>query len=372
MAEKKEKERILEPYGDVDLQMMEDFCQAKGVSGQEKEASRVMKRYLEGYVDTIEYDNLGSIIGCKKGEGEGPKVAFFGHLDEVGFYVIKIEEEGYIRLSKAGGMWGHVLLAQEVMITTREGKEIIGMISAPAPHGMPEEVAKRVKDLDELFVDIGVCDKQEAEALGIRKGDMVTPVAAFRVMSNPNYLMAKAWDDRIGGIIATDIVRHLKGEKLKADVYAVGSVQEEVGLRGAKTAAYAVSPDIGIALDVTLANDVPDSKFGEPLGSGVTLTIMDGSAIANRELVYYMEDLCKELGITYIHDIFLRGGTDSGEIHTTKNGIVNMTISIPARSIHSHRGIIHRKDYADTVKLLTEFARRVDWDLVYKFRASNI
>lgn len=372
MSMSKEKERILEPYGDIDLQMLEDFCQAKGISGHEKDATRVMKRYLEGYVDTIEYDAIGSIIGCKKGAEDGPKVAFFGHMDEVGFYVKKIEDSGYLRLSPAGGIWTHCLLTQEVMVTTREGKEIIGMIGAPAPHGMPAEVRNKVKDLEECFMDIGVCDKEEAEALGIRIGDMVTPVSQFRVLNNPNYLMAKAWDDRVGGLVATDIVRHLKGEKLFASVYAVGTVQEEVGCRGARTSAYAVSPDIGIAIDVTLASDVPDSKFGVPLASGVTLSVMDGSVIGNRELIYYLEDLCKEMGITFVHDIFLRGGTDSSEIHKTKSGIVNMTISIPARSIHSHRGIIHRKDYADTVKVLTEFCRRVDWDLVKKFKESNI
>lgn len=366
-----EKKRITEAYGDVNIPMLEEFCQAKGITGHEAGASRVMKKYLEGYVDTIDYDNLGSIYGCAKGTGNGPKVAMFGHLDEVGFYVKKIEDSGYIRVVNAGGLWPHVLLAQEVMITTREGKEIYGMISSPPPHGMPAEVAAKVKALDDLFIDIGVCDKQEAEELGIRIGDMITLVSEFRVMANPNFLMAKAWDDRIGAIIATQVVRNLKGQAHEADVYAVGSVQEEVGLRGAKTAAWAVSPDVGIALDVTLASDVPDSKFGSPLASGVTLSVMDGSVIGNRELIYCMEDLCKEMGIDFTYDIFLRGGTDSGEIHRTKNGIVNMTISIPARSIHSHRGVVHRKDIADTVTLLTEFCKRLNWDMVEKFKASN-
>ena len=366
-----EKTRILEPYGDVNVDLLKDFCQAKGITGHEAGASRVMKKWMEGYVDTIEYDNLGSILGTKKGSGNGPKLAMFGHLDEVGFYVKKIEDSGFIRVVNAGGLWPHVLLAQEVMITTREGKEIYGLISAPAPHGMPAEVMKTVKQLDELFIDIGVCDKQEAEDLGIRIGDMITLVSEFREMANPNYLMAKAWDDRIGAAIATEVVRNLKDVDHLADVVAVGSVQEEVGLRGAKTAAYMVDADVAIALDVTLANDVPDSKFGVPLASGVTLSVMDGSVIGNRELLYCMEDICKELGITFVHDIFMRGGTDSGEIHMTRNGVINMTLSIPARSIHSHRGVVHRKDIADTITLLTEFAKRLNWDMVEKFRCSN-
>ncbi|MDO4755242.1 MAG: hypothetical protein Q4A54_02790, partial [Parabacteroides sp.] len=219
----KDKVRILEPYGDVNLEMLEDFCQAKGISGHEAGASRVMKKWLEGNVDTIEYDNLGSIYGCQKGnhaeDVAAPKVAFFGHIDEVGFYVKKIEEDGFIRLTPAGGVWPHCLLAQEVMITTREGKELMGMIGAPAPHGMPAEVANTVKKLEECFLDIGVCDKEEAEALGIRVGDMVTLVSEFRVLNNPNYLMAKAWDDRVGALIATDVVRALKKEDHFCDIY---------------------------------------------------------------------------------------------------------------------------------------------------------
>ena len=367
-----DKERLVEPYGDLNIELLKDFTDAKGVSGNEKEASRVMKKYLEGYVDKIGYDNLGSIYGVKKAlEDNAPKVAFYGHLDEVGFYVKSIEDSGLLRVVNAGGLWPHVLLSQEVCVTTRDGQELFGMIGALAPHGMPPEVAKTVKELDELYIDIGVLDKQEALDKGVRIGDMVTLVSEFKILANPNYLMAKAWDDRIGAAIATEVVRRLKDEKLKADVYAVGTVQEELGLRGAKTAAWATEPDIGIALDVTLASDVPGAKYGVPLGSGTTLGIMDGSVVANRELVYFMEDICKELGIDYTFDLFLKGGTDSGEIHKTKSGIVNMTLSIPARSIHSQRGIIHRKDVEDTINLLVNFAKRVDWDLVKKLQMSN-
>lgn len=370
-----EKKRILEAYGDVDLQMLKDITLSKGISGHEAGCSRVMKQYMEGYVDEIGYDNLGSIYGVQKGNGNGPekapKVAIFGHMDEVGFYVREIEESGYVKVVNAGGLWTHVLLDSEVLITTREGKEIYGVIGFAPSHGQKPEVAKTVKDLDEIYIDIGVCDKEEAESLGVRIGDMVSLKTDFVEMANPNYLCSKAWDDRVGVCVAADVVRHLTSEEHYADVYAVGSTQEEVGLRGAKTAAWTVEPDVAIAIDSTYAHDVPGCKFGTNLGSGVTLSVMDGSVIANRELVYYMEDLCKEMGIDFVYDLFLRGGTDSGEIHKTRSGVVNMTLSIPSRYIHAHRAIIHRKDYADTVKLLVEFCKRVDWDLVRKFQASN-
>ena len=370
-----EKKRILEPYGDIDLQMLKDITLSKGISGHDAGCSRVVKKYLEGHVDEIGYDNLGSIFGVQKGNGKGsqpaPKVAIFGHMDEIGFYVREIEDCGYLRVVPAGGHWTHVLLDQEVLVTTREGKEIYGVLGFVPAHGLAPEVAKTVKDLDELYIDIGVCDKQEAEDAGIRIGDMVSLKTDFVEMENPNYLCSKAWDDRVGVAIAVDVVRRLTSAEHYADVYAVGSTQEEVGLRGAKTAAYTVCPDIGIAIDSTYARDVPGAKYGTNLGSGVTLSVMDGSVIGNRELIYYMEDICKECGIDFVYDLFLRGGTDSGEIHKTGSGIVNMTLSIPSRYIHAHRAIIHRKDYADTVSLLVEFCKRVDWDLVNKFRASN-
>ncbi|MEA5011802.1 MAG: M42 family metallopeptidase [Angelakisella sp.] len=360
-----------EPYGTVDIEMLKAFSEANGICGHEKGASRVMARYLNGYADSVSYDNLGSIIGCKKGSGKGPKIAMFGHLDEVGFLVRKITEDGFLYLAKVGGMWPHLLLAQEVTITTRDDKEYVGVISSPPPHGMSPEERAKVKDVEDIFVDIGVNDADEVKALGIRVGDTATPRTQFRVLNNPNYLMGKAWDDRLGATVATAVLRNLKELRHEADVYAVGTVQEEVGLRGATTAGFAVNPDIAIALDVTLASDVPDSKYGTPLGTGVTLSLMDASVIANRELVYSMEKICERLGLTYTHDIFLRGGTDSGEIHKLFGGVLCMTISLPARAIHSHRGVIHRKDFADTVQLLTEFCRILNWDMVEHIRQSN-
>lgn len=370
----KEK-RLLEAYGDIDLKMLEDITLSKGISGHEAGCSRVMKRYMEDVTDSIAYDNLGSIYGLQKGnakEGEkAPKVAIYGHMDEVGFYVREIEDSGYLKLINAGGLWSHTLLDSEVIVTTREGREIYGVMGFCPAWGLKPEVATTVKDLDEMYIDIGVADKNEAEDLGIRPGDMVTFKTDFKVMANPNYLCSKAWDDRVGVCVATDVIRRLKNEEHFADVYAVGSTQEEVGVRGARTVTWDVEPDIAIAIDSTYAKDVPGAKYGTCLGSGVTLSVMDGGTISNRELVYYMEDLCKEMGIDFVYDFFPRGATDSEFIHLHKNGIVNMTLSIPSRYIHAHRAIIHRKDYADTVKLLTEFCKRVDNELVEKFKASN-
>ena len=358
-------------YGNCDLKMMEDFCQADGPSGAEKAATRVMKSYLEGYADEIDYDVLGSLIGVKKGVGNGPKLMLAGHIDEIGFIVSKIEDDGFIRIAPLGGWWGHVVLSCKFIITTGEGKKIRGVVGSKAPHGMKADVREKVVEIKEMFIDIGVKNKAEVVELGIKQGDFITPDSTFDVMGNPNYLMAKAWDDRVGALIATDVVRNLKGVAHPCDVYAVGTVQEEVGLRGAKTAAYKIDPDVGIALDVTLATDAPGESGDCKCGVGLTISIMDSSVLGHRGLIDYLGKLAEELKIDVQYDALLAGGTDSGEIHKTKAGIVNVTISIPARYIHSNQGIIHRKDYCDTVTLLTEFAKRLDADLLKELTESN-
>lgn len=369
MSETKKTE-IREDYGKLDLTMLKEITEADGIAGNEKEVSRVMKKYLEGYADEISYDNLGSIIFLKKGKGNGPKIMMNGHMDEVGFFVSKIEDSGLIRLQSIGGWWGHVLPAQELRITTQKGDKLYGIIGSRAPHGLSAEVRNKVMEVKDMFLDLGVSGKQEVIDLGVQLGDIVTPTTEFKVMNNPNFLMAKAWDDRVGAAIAIDVMKNLKGVETEADIYSVGTVQEEVGLRGAKTAGYMVKPDIEFAIDVTLNNDYPESLFGEALASGVVVSIMDGSHIDHRGLVEQVEAICDELKIDHVRSIFPAGGTDAGEIHKSFNGIFSLTLSIPSRSIHSHRSIIHKKDYIDTVKMLTEFCKRCNWDSIEKIKQS--
>lgn len=366
MSEKK----LLEPYGDVDLSLLADLALANGISGHEKEVAGVFKKWVEGSVDRIEYDNLGSIVAVKEGKENGPKLMFAGHIDEIGFLVKNIDDNGYLRLHPVGGWWPHVLLSQPVIVITREEKMYTGVVGSKAPHGMKPAVRNKVMDLDELFVDLGVSSKEEVtDLLGVQIGDMIVPKADFHVLANPNYLMSKAWDDRIGAAIVVDVLRHLKDEKIDATVYGVGTVQEEVGLRGAKTSAQMIDPDVAITLDVTIATDTPGEDNRIKLGVGATLEVMDGSYIGHKGLLYYLQDLSQELGIENQLELLSAGGTDSGEIHKVHDGVIALTVSIPARYIHSHLGIIHRKDYADTVTLLAEFSRRLNTELVEALKA---
>lgn len=355
----------------IDFQMLKQLSEADGISGCEREVSRVVNRYFREYADEIMYDNLGSIIGLKKGNEDGPKIMIAGHMDEVGFLVRHIDENGYIRILPVGGWWGHVLPSQEMRITTSTGKKIYGVVGSRAPHGMPsEEKEKVIKPID-LFIDIGVENREEAEELGIQIGDMITPNTECRIMNNSNYIVGKAWDDRIGVAVAIDVLRHLQSTEHDANVYAVGTVQEEVGLRGARTATQVINPDIGIALDVTTAKDTPMDKGDIGLGRGVILSILDATALAHRGLLNEFEHICEDLNLDINYDAMTVGGTDAGNIHKTFSGVITMTLSIPTRYMHSPRLLIHQRDYIETVEVLAEFCKRLDKDLLERLRITT-
>ena len=356
---------------DVDLDMLRELSEADGISGCEKEVSRVMKKYLEKYSDEISYDNLGSIIGLKKGKEDGPKIMIAGHLDEVGFIVRDIDKDGYVKLLPVGGWWGHVLPSQRLIITTSEGKKIVGVVGSRAPHGMPAKEKEKVILPKDLHLDLGVDNREEVEALGVQIGDMITPDTKFEVMNNPNYLLGKAWDDRIGAAVAIDVLRELDGVEHNANVYSVGTVQEEVGIRGARTATANIKPDIAFALDVTTAKDTPMDKGGAKLGGGIILSVLDSLSLANRGLLNKLEAIASEVGLELNYDFMVAGGTDTANIHKSFDGIIAMTLSIPTRYMHSHRLVIHRRDYVETVKIIAEFCKRVDRELLEEIRLNN-
>lgn len=360
-----------EPYGDIDLEMLKALSEADGIAGCEKEVSRVMKRYLEAYADEISYDNLGSIIGLKKGKENGPKIMIAGHMDEVGFIARDIDDNGYIKLLPVGGWWGHVLPANQLVITTEDGKKITGVVGSKAPHGMPAEEKNKVIAPMDLFIDLGVESKEEVLELGVQIGDMITPDTKFEVMNNPNYLIGKAWDDRIGAAVVIDVLKELQNIDHDANVYGVGTVQEEVGIRGARTAVHMIKPDIAFALDVTTSKDTPMEQGDIKLGCGVILSSLDALTLAHRGLLEKLEGICKDLNLDINYDHMTAGGTDSCNMHKSLDGVITMTLSIPTRYMHSHRLIIHRKDYVQTVQAIAEFCIRVNLDLLEELKISN-
>lgn len=346
----------------ADLEMLKNISLVNGISGYEKQATRLMKSYIEDCVDDIQYDRLGSIVGIKNGNGP-LKVLLTGHIDEIGFIVTDIDDGGFIKVQPVGGWMGQNLPSSLMCITTRDGKEIKGVFGAPSPHGKTMEERKKVVEPKDAFIDIGVLSKQEALDLGIRKGDPITPVSEFTVMANEKCLMSKAWDDRIGAAVVIEVLRQLKGKNIYPTLYGAGTVQEEVGLRGAKTVGQMVKPDLAIAIDVTFSQDLPGDKGDVKLGTGVALSVMDGSVIAHTGLLKALERTCEKYDIPYQLDMITAGGTDSGELSKVESGVVNMTLSIPSRYMHSHRTIIHQDDYQATVDLLTHFIEDLDESL---------
>lgn len=344
----------------INLNILKELSEADGIAGCEKEVSRVMKKYMEDCTDEIEYDNLGSIIGIKKGSENGPKIMISAHMDEVGFLVKGITSDGFIKLLAIGGWWNHVLLCQELVVTTKKGNKIKGIVGARAPHGMSKEKKTTVLDSNDLFLDLGVESYEEVKNLGISIGDMVTPFTKFTEMNNKNYLMGKALDDRMGCGIAIEVLKSLKNKKHDANIYVVGTVQEEVGIRGARTATNVIKPDIAFAIDVTTAGDTPLESEGIKLGCGVTITNLDSLTIAHKGLLEKVKKICKEKNIDFTNDFMIAGGTDACNIHKSFDGIITMTLSIPTRYMHSHRLIIHRKDYIDTIRLLSEFCMEIN------------
>lgn len=351
----------------LDHTMIEEFVQADGIASNEKAVSRIMKKYVEKSVDEVSYDNLGSIAFAKKGT-EDLTLMFAGHIDEIGFLVKNIDDDGYIYLHPVGGWWPHVLLGSLVTITTEQDKKYIGVVGSQAPHGMKPEVRKQVMELKDVFVDIGVDNKQAVLDCGIQIGDMVTPKSEFVTLADPNYLAAKAWDDRIGALIVAQVMRNLQDVQTAATIVGVGTVQEEVGLRGAKTAAYKVKPDVAITLDVTIADDTPKGDKRIKMGKGITIEIGDASHFGHRKLVSHMKELAKEMGFDVQLELMAGGGTDSGEIHKSMDGVMAITVSIPSRYIHSHYAIVHKKDVQQTIELLTRFSKELNTTLFNKLK----
>ncbi|MDH5767838.1 MAG: M42 family metallopeptidase [Nitrospirota bacterium] len=331
------------------------------MSGYEREVREIIRRNLKD-ITTIEQDRLGSIVCRKDGESETPRIMLAGHMDEIGFIVKLVTDEGFIKFSTIGGWWGHVMLAQRVVIKTRKS-DVIGLIGSKPPHILTEEDRKKLQEPKDMYIDVGATSADEVKELDIRPGDPIVPICPFTVLSTGKTYLAKAFDDRVGCALFIDIIKKLVSEKHPNTVYGVGTVQEEVGLRGARTSSWIVEPDVGITLEIGVAGDVPDVKKDDAqgkLGKGPAIIIRDGTMIPNLRLRDLFVDTAEELGIPYQFDLLERGGTDSGAIHLHRRGVPNLVIAVPTRHIHSHAGIIHRNDYDRAVQLVSEVIKRLN------------
>ena len=351
---------------DETLTMLKDLTDARGIPGNEKEAREVMERYIEPFSDRVYTDNLGSLIAEKKGDENGPKIMVAGHLDEIGFMVTRIDKDGFVYFQTVGGWWSQVMLAQRVTIMTKEG-DVTGVIGSKPPHILSAEARKKPVDIKDMFIDIGAMSKEEAESFGVRPGDSIVPYFEFTQLKNEKMLLAKAWDNRIGCAIAIDVLKQLKDEEHPNIVYGVGTIQEEVGLRGAKTSAHLIDPDIGFGVDVGIAGDTPgiaDHEADSKLGDGPQIILYDASMVSHKGVRDFIVETAEENNIPFQYSSIPGGGTDSGSIHLTANGVPSLSITIATRYIHSHAAILHRDDYENAVKLIVEAIKKLDRDTV--------
>jgi endoglucanase len=343
----------------IELKLLKTLSELPGISGHEYQVAKFIHATITPLADEVKTDQLGSVIAFKKSAASQRTIMLSAHIDEVGFLIQNIEESGMIRLQPVGGWWGHVVLAQRMMVTTKKGKTFLGVIGAKPPHGMSVEQRNKVLDIKDMFLDLGVNNKQTLLDLGIAIGDMVTPSSTMESMIDPKILLGKAWDNRISCAVLIELMKRLQHETLPINVAAAFTVQEEVGLRGAKTASYLVKPDLAFAIDVTLANDFPGvPKQDTALGRGVALSVMDGTVIAHRGLFDQVEKVAQAEKIPYTYDMMVIGGTDAGEIHKQYDGVITMTLSIPSRYFHSHVSLIHTDDAEATVNLIVAFIKQ--------------
>jgi endoglucanase len=345
--------------------ILKEMSMLNGIPGNERQVRKYMASKMEGLAE-ISYDNLGSIIGEKVGNENGPKIMVAGHMDEVGFLVTTITDEGYVKFTPAGGWWGQVMLAQQLEITVANGERIRGVIGAKAPHILTAEERKKPVEMKSMFIDVGVKDKEAAEKLGIKPGDMVTPYIEVTEMADKKYLLGKAWDNRVGCAAAIEVLEQLQDVKHDNRYFAVGTVQEEVGLRGATTSAHRINPDIGIALDTTIAFDFPGGSKNTVLGNGVGIMFKDGSMVGHKGLRDFVVNVAEENKIPYQLTFLERGGTDGGAMHLAWDGAPSIALCLPVRYLHSHTSIVHKDDYEAMVKLVKLVVEKLDKKAVDK------
>ncbi len=337
----------------MDWNLLKRLSETTAVPGQEDAMRSLVREEMTPRVDSIEVDIMGNMICRKKGRG-GRKVMIAAHMDEIGFCVKHIEEKGFLRIQPLGGFDPRQLFAQRVKVTPREGEALPGVLcytTKPAHLLTPDEM-KAPPKLEQFFVDLGM--SAEAVREHVQVGDMVTMDRAC--VEAGDGIVGKSMDNRVGVFVMIEALRMLGDHEV--DIYAVATVQEEVGLRGAATASFALDPEVSIALDVTLACDHPgptDADTITRLGEGVGIKIMDSSLICHPRLVDHFRRVAEAKEIKHQMEVLPRGGTDAGAMQRSRGGCASITLSIPTRYIHTVNEMVNKEDVEATATLLARY-----------------
>jgi tetrahedral aminopeptidase len=343
--------------------LLKRLSEAHGVSGQEDEVRAILLEEIRGRVDSCRVDGVGNLIARKAGRGGAPgsaalTVLLAAHMDEVGLMVTHVEDSGLLKFAKVGAIDDRILAARAVLVGK---KRVPGVIGMKPVHLMEKGDRDQVVSWKQLSIDIGASSRAEAERL-VARGDGVVFATDFRELSAPggktHRVQGKALDDRVGCTLLAELLK----EAFPFDLVAAFTVQEEVGLRGARVAAYAERPDAAVVLECTGANEVPSKLDVSPstrLGMGPAITTRDASFIADARLVELFSATAKEKGIPCQYKQPNIGGTDSGSIQRARGGVPSITIAVPARYIHSPAAFLDLGDFASTLELAREALRRL-------------
>jgi len=341
-----------------EIKLLERLSNAFGPSGSEEDVAELLRRELEAHADETRVDKLGNILFYHNGQEGYPKIMLAAHMDEIGFLVTFIEETGFLRFDTIGGIANIVMPGQRVLLRGEKGY-LKGIIGTKPPHLMtPEEQAKIIPKED-LFIDIGADNLTHAKEKGVDVGTMGVFDVEF-VDLGDGYYRGKAFDDRAGCTVLAEVFKGLKDSSY--NLVAVGSVQEELGIRGARTAAWQVDPDFGLALEGTFVSDVPTTRpdrVSSKIKGGPVVTIMDRTAFTHPKVLRTLINIAKAKSIPFQFKQVPLGGTDAGAIHLNKAGVPAGTVAVPCRYIHGPVSILHVDDLRNSVRLVSEFVKAV-------------
>ena len=343
-------------------ELLEKFSNAHGISGSEQEIAKMMEEQLKPYVDKIETDNMGNFISTIYGRSSTIKILLAAHMDEIGLTVRHIDKDGFLHFVKIGGLFEPTLLNQRVIVHTKKGP-IVGVLGSKPPHVMEEADRKAPIKTKNLFIDIGAKDKEDAEALGVEIGTPMSMNRLFTHLAN-DLVTGKAFDNRAGVVMLIEAMKQLSKKDLDVTVHAVGTVQEEVGLKGARTVATKLKPTLAIAIDTTIPGDHPgmsDNESSLKLGEGPVITVMEASGrgtITHPKVLRLLKEAAIAKEIPYQLDVGDGGVTDGAIMQLANEGIPTGVISVPTRYIHSPVETLSMKDVENGAKLIVEAVLR--------------
>ena len=353
---------------DSTVSLLQQLADAPGPSGFEEPVRKIMVARLRPYSDSISYDGLGSVI-AQQGT-KGPRIMLDAHMDEVGGIIRRITPGGMMTMQMLGGWLDQALVDQRWIIVGSKGpvKAVSGIRDT---HVVPLDERERVYPRSMIFLDTGARTPEAVHALGVSVGDPVVPDSPFTVLNGTDNYLGKAFDDRAGCAVALIVLQRLANMPHANQLFVAATTQEEVGLRGAHTAAEVIKPDIGIAIEGGITGDVfaghPD-ETQEKLGAGPGLFLYDSSELPNRKFVQLVRRTASELNLPLQEDLVQIYGNDSGEIQKSNGGVPTINLVVPLRYTHSHNGVMNRKDFDQTVDLVVALIRKLDTPTVAKLR----